>query len=177
MVTKNDIVELVKQIFAKATLEGGEIEVETPGEFEPGAPLVVIGEEENVPAPDGEHKLEDGTVVTTKDGVIEEIVAPQVDGEVPEDKEELKEEEEVKDEDKMKFLEDSIAELVAKIIELEKKLEKSEEATLLIAEEFSKMPGGEKIELRKSGFNQKTPVSSTREQKLNELVEFIQKRK
>lgn len=64
---------------AKATLvDGTEIEV-TPA-VEVGATVTVTGPEgEQLPAPDGEHELQDGTVIKVAGGVITEVMAIEAD--------------------------------------------------------------------------------------------------
>jgi len=65
--------------FMEATLTDGTIV--KYDSLEVGAALMVISEEGEVPAPDATHQFEDGTLVTTVDGLITEIVeaAPVVE--------------------------------------------------------------------------------------------------
>ena len=64
---------------AKATLvDGTEVEV-TPA-VEVGATVTVTGPDGNqLPAPDGDHELQDGTVIKVAGGVITEVMAIEAD--------------------------------------------------------------------------------------------------
>ena len=57
----------------EAKLQDGTIVASPSAEFEAGAELFVISEEGAVPAPDGEHTLEDGTIVVVSEGKITEV--------------------------------------------------------------------------------------------------------
>jgi len=107
--TSEDLKNLVKEYFnlveADATNETfGELKDEN-GAFTlkfPGDSLqvgdkvtVVTTEGQEMGAPDGEHRLEDGTRIVTKDSVVEEIMS--ADGEKEMAKEEMMETEEVVD--------------------------------------------------------------------------------
>jgi DNA-binding protein YbaB len=64
-------------------VDGNVVSIE--GEFVVGAKIYLVTPEGLVPAPNGEHTAEDGTVVTVMDGVITEIeveTAPELMGEV-----------------------------------------------------------------------------------------------
>lgn len=57
-------------------LEDGTLIASTADAFIEGAPLFIIDAEgATTPAPDGEHRLEDGTVVTVSEGMITTVVA------------------------------------------------------------------------------------------------------
>jgi len=77
-------IKSVKEIFIDAKLvDGTVVKVEGDSLVE-GAKIVVVTADAEVPAPDGVHKLEDGTKVETKDGIIarvEEAVAEVGEGE------------------------------------------------------------------------------------------------
>ena len=61
-------------------LEDGTIVASTADAFVEGAPIFIVDAEgQTVPAPDGEHKLEDGTVITVADGMITTVVAVEVE--------------------------------------------------------------------------------------------------
>jgi uncharacterized protein YbaR (Trm112 family) len=64
--------EEVKAEYMEATLTDGTIV--KYDKLEVGAALTVITVEGEVPAPDATHELENGTLITTKDGLITEIV-------------------------------------------------------------------------------------------------------
>jgi hypothetical protein len=55
--------------------EGGEFKVE--GELEIGKPIYVITEDGEIPAPDGNFKLEDDTEVKVVDGLVKEVKASE----------------------------------------------------------------------------------------------------
>jgi len=104
----------------ESVLEDGVTRVETES-LEPGFELFVVSESgEKAPAPEGTHKLEDGTKVTVdaegKITLVEKAEAPKVEVEV-----EAAAEEEVKVEEKMEKIP---AEMVAKLVEekIEEKL-------------------------------------------------------
>ena len=61
--------------FMEAVLEDG-TKVKVMGELVAGTPIVVVTDMGETPAPDGEHKLQDGTVIVVKDGLIESVTAP-----------------------------------------------------------------------------------------------------
>lgn len=83
--TEVDEVELK---FEDAKLVDGTI-VRIEPAVEVGAKVAVISEDgETVEAPDGQHELEEGTIVRTEGGVIVEILEPEVEEEAGKDKEE-----------------------------------------------------------------------------------------
>jgi hypothetical protein len=60
--------------FEQATLKDGTV-VQWEGELAVGTALFVVAEDgEALPAPDGQHEVEGGLVVTTVDGIVTEIV-------------------------------------------------------------------------------------------------------
>jgi hypothetical protein len=61
-------------------LEDGTIVASTADAFVEGAPIFIVDAEgATTPAPDGEHTLEDGTVITVADGMITTVVAVEVE--------------------------------------------------------------------------------------------------
>ena len=203
---KAELIENVKKMLfgsqteikmAEAKLEDGTVVYTDSSSFEVGAEVYTLDENGNkVPVFDAEHKLEDGTVVATVGGKITEI-KPLENLEEKKD-EEVKEEmvEEVKEEKKEEMVEEEdllkrIAELEAKIAALEmaqdemgkkmmvkeQEMSKVQEATVFLAEEFSKTPAGEKVELKTSGYvNNFKRDASTRENRLKELMTIINKK-
>lgn len=193
---KTEIIEKVKEMvfgvvdtkqnFVEAVLKNG-IKVMTPGdEFIVGAEVMIVGENgENTPAPDGEHELENGTVIMTEGGKITDVkVAEDVDPEVEieieaEEKEKMAEEvvEEVVEEDlkeKIKALEEKVAKMQKDQEEMMKeKLSKVVEATEFLVNEFSKMPGGDKIEVKPAGMKSDYRKSMSKSDKLRELSETL----
>lgn len=79
-----------KVALATAILEGGQ-EIQTEAEeWAIGVPVFVVNDEgEQIPLPDGDYTLEDGTKFVVTDGAIAEWITPEV-----EEVEEAKEEEE-----------------------------------------------------------------------------------
>lgn len=67
--------------FAKAMLTDGTV-ISWEGELAVGTAIFVETAEGLIPAPDATHEVEDGTLVTTLDGVVIEIVKPEI--EIPE---------------------------------------------------------------------------------------------
>jgi preprotein translocase subunit YajC/ribosomal protein S15P/S13E len=65
-------------VFGEATLQDGTV-VKWEGELQIGTALFVIGEEGEVPAPNGTHTVEDGTQVVTEGGIVTDIIAPQAE--------------------------------------------------------------------------------------------------
>jgi hypothetical protein len=79
--------------FLDAKLVDGTI-VRIEPDVEVGASVKVIDEEANeIDAPDGDHELEDGTVIRTEGAVITEVIEAEVEEEAPEAKAEEVDEE------------------------------------------------------------------------------------
>ena len=73
--------EKQKQKFETATLVDGTV-VQWEGELAVGTALFVVGEDgEAIPAPDGQHNVEGGLVVTTVDGLVTEVVEATIEDE------------------------------------------------------------------------------------------------
>ena len=105
------------QEFKEAKLADGVTIVTWEGELE-GAELMVVSEEGKIPAPDGDHTLESGEVVTVADGKVTSVT------EAKEEKEEVEielEKEEKKEYD-MESMNTMLKECMAKIEMLEKKM-------------------------------------------------------
>jgi hypothetical protein len=105
------------QEFKEAKLADGVTIVTWEGELE-GAELMVVSEEGKIPAPDGDHTLESGEVVTVADGKVTSVT------EAKEEKEEVEielEKEEKKEYD-MEAINTMLKECMAKIEMLEKKM-------------------------------------------------------
>jgi len=69
------------KLAAEAKKEDGTVVYTDADEFAPGVSVFVKEGEEVVPAPDGEHKLEDGSVVIVADGVVESIAEAEAEEE------------------------------------------------------------------------------------------------
>lgn len=89
------ILNLVPSKFMDMKTEQG-IQLKMEGELEVGAPIYVATEEGMIPAPDGTHKLEDGSEIEVLDGKISKIKMGDMESDV--EKEEEKEMEDTKDE-------------------------------------------------------------------------------
>lgn len=61
-----------KQEYAETTLVDGTVVKANPA-LENGAEVIVVTSEGEIPAPDGEHQLADGTIIVTVEGKISEI--------------------------------------------------------------------------------------------------------
>jgi len=115
--------ELETQKFVDATLQDGTV-VQIEPALEVGAAVVVVLEDEVVPAPDGDHVLEDNTVIVVEGGLITAIQTPEdVEEEAVEEME--TEKPEVSDREAKKVIESIItekqfSELVKKVEDLEK---------------------------------------------------------
>jgi len=70
--------EEAKVEFATATLTDGTI-ISWEGTLAVGTSIMVQTADGDIPAPDATHELEDGTLVTTLDGVVTEIVEPETE--------------------------------------------------------------------------------------------------
>ena len=67
--------------FASATLTDGTI-IKWEGELAVGTAILVETAEGDIPAPDGTHEVEGGMLVSTMEGLVTEIVEPEVEEEV-----------------------------------------------------------------------------------------------
>ena len=193
---KKEILDEVKRLLFSKPVENKFLDAElvdgtkvrVDGELVADSAVFVIDAEGNeTPAPDGEHLLSDGkTMVVTTDGKIVEVKEVEV-----EEVEEELVEEEVKmqvDEsvvaslvEKVKVLEEMIAVLKAEHEQMmgQKKMFESElsavkDATVYLAEEFSKSPAGEKIEFKKSGFASLVESKlNSKEEKMNRIKNIL----
>tara|TARA_R100000805_G_scaffold5155_1_gene6471 strand:- start:1379 stop:2086 length:708 start_codon:yes stop_codon:yes gene_type:complete len=86
--TKEEMAETVKEKFEDIVLADGSVAVAEP-DVSLGAAVVVSVDDEMVPAPDGNHELADGRVITTEGGVITAIEEAEAEAE-----EDLKKDEE-----------------------------------------------------------------------------------
>ena len=117
-----------EETFGELKDENGAFTLRFPGDsLQVGDKVTVVTTEgQEMPAPDGEHRLEDGTRIVTKDSVVEEIMS--ADGE----KEMAKEE--------MMDVEEAVAEAVADVVEevLAPEADAMEEMPAVDAEEIVK---------------------------------------
>lgn len=129
--------EKPEQEFKEAKLADGVTIVTWEGELE-GAELMIVSEEGKIPAPDGDHTLESGEIVTVADGKVIAIT-PKKEEEEEEAEVEIELEKEEKKEYDMEAINTMLKECMAKIEVLEKKMgevkleEKIEEAMSAIS--------------------------------------------
>ena len=123
--TKSEALSKIKtllfgeQKFEQAKLEDGTI-VMWEGELTTGAALFVVDEQGvQMPAPDGEHKLEDGTIVSTAGGLVVTVTPAEAESEA----EITIEVEDKKSEDMAGELEMLVEKLAEKLAALEAKIE------------------------------------------------------
>jgi hypothetical protein len=129
--------EKPEQEFKEAKLADGVTIVTWEGELE-GAELMIVSEEGKIPAPDGDHTLESGEIVTVADGKVIAIT-PKKEEEEEEEEVEIELGKEEKKEYDMEAINTMLKECMAKIEVLEKKMgevkleEKIEEAMSAIS--------------------------------------------
>ena len=130
-----NLVEATEQSFAEIKTADGELTLSYEGEsLAEGLAIFVVTADGNVAAPDGEHALEGGISIITKDGKVESIMETEAPAE--EEGEEIAaeehEEEEVMEEDESEEMEESDEEE-----SMEDEEEKMEEPIEAIAEEVT----------------------------------------
>jgi hypothetical protein len=109
-------------------VDGNVVSVE--GEFVVGAKIYLVTPEGLVPAPNGEHTAEDGTVVTVMDGVITEIEAKEEAPEVEAMPEEMSE---------INKLKTEMASMLAELKSLKASFEKQNETSKLTLSAINKI--------------------------------------
>jgi hypothetical protein len=185
--------EKPEQEFKEAKLADGVTIVTWDGELL-GADLMVISEEGKIPAPDGDHTLESGEIVTVTDGKVINIEPAKEEEEVEIElaAEDAEVEAEVESEDyDMKSVVSMLKECMTKIEMLEKKMgetkmeEKVEEAMsainnhkdafvqlVYLVDKIAKLPSEEPAE--KSGLFSSMKVSKEQqEEKLNDFAQAL----
>lgn len=178
LVSKFNAEPTTEQTFIDAKLmDGTIIRYES---LEVGMPLLVIDEAGNeLPAPDGEHELEDGTKVTVEAGIITEVASKEE--EAPEVEEAPIEQpmaavETVSKED-FETLKNEVADLKSKFEEFSKTnetlsadniaMKEIVKETFAIVEKLAKVPSDNPITVRS---NNPFKKSVTREQELENLI-------
>jgi len=111
---------IVEETFGRIADENGAFEIEFPGDsLQVGDKVTVVTtDDQRLDAPDGEHRLADGTRIVTEDSVVKEIYG--ADGEKALAKEEMQAEGEVVavvEEVVADVVEETIAEEVADVVE------------------------------------------------------------
>lgn len=115
--------EKPKQELERLPLEGGEIIVEIEGDR-----ISVVGEDEQlIPAPEGQHVLEDGRIVVVEEeGIIAEIRQPEVQAEEKKEEEVQMEEEKQQPEYVSKADFDALASKIETLLAKQEELAKVE---------------------------------------------------
>jgi hypothetical protein len=166
--TKEEMAETVKEKFEDIVLADGSVAVAEP-DVSLGAAVVVSVDDEMVPAPDGNHELADGRVITTEGGVITAIEEVEAEGEEPmgdEEEEEMNIEKplnEAQEREAKKIIESIVTERVFSMEatlseeneELKNKLERLETAfkgLLDLTEKLVEKPTTETAKKKRSGF-------------------------
>jgi len=146
---------------ATATLTDGTV-ISYDGELMVGTAIFVQTAEGDIPAPDATHEVEGGLLVTTVDGIVTEIVEPEIEIEV-----EAEEFATVSHfNDVVSKLESAIAELSAKVVALSASNIKHKEAmskAIDLIEKVADLPSESPI---------KTPVSNKKNDQFEALKKF-----
>lgn len=181
MDVKMEALKLLKQLFTKTNFADAKLQdgtIVSAEAFEPGQDLFIIDEAGNrIPAPDGEHILEDGTCVyvtggkidrleklETEDGIEEKVTITE-DLSIETDLEPYVDEVD-EEENQIAMLRTMCEEMMGKINSMEQEMAKmkmsSDESNQVIADSivelsdnFSKIPGGEKLDVKPSDFESK----------------------
>ena len=173
----NGEISTVKEIFVMAKLvDGTEVKVEGDSLAE-GAKVVVITTDAEIPAPDGVHKLEDGTEIETKDGIIAAI-KEAVDAEVDAEEDSMPEGADGGEGPAVEVeLMDMLKEFIYKCGE---KMSQMEEKMNAMNNEFSAFksePAGKKISDGKTEFNKEVSGLSSAEDKVAAIMAFRESNK
>jgi len=154
--------EEIKVEMATATLTDGTV-ISYDGELAVGTAIFVQTAEGDIPAPDATHEVEGGMLVTTVDGIVTEIVEPEIEIEI-EAKEEFATVSHFND--VVSKLESAIAELSAKVVALSEVNSKQKEAmskAIDLIEKVADLPSETPI---------KTPVSNKKNDQFEALKKF-----
>lgn len=196
---KYEALKVLKQLFTKQNfadmklVDGTIVSAEA---FEPGQDLFILDESgERIPAPEGEHTLEDGTKVIVKEGKIDTIVKAEESGSEIKIDEEMAVEVEIEPyveevpekEEEVAILKGMIEEMMEKIKVMENEMGKmkmsSDEMNKTIAdsiielsENFSKIPAAEKIDVNPQDYQSKFEKVS-KGSKRQDILDWIQKNK
>jgi acyl transferase domain-containing protein len=154
--------EEIKVEMATATLTDGTV-ISYEGELAIGTAIFVETAEGQLAAPDATHELEGGMLVTTVDGIVTEIVEPEIEIEI-EAKEEFATVSHFND--VVSKLESAIAELSAKVVALSASNNQHKEAmskAIDLIEKVADLPSETPI---------KTPVSNKKNDQFEALKKF-----
>jgi hypothetical protein len=111
--------------FEEAKLADGITIVKWEGPLAEGTSVVVVSESGEVPAPDGEHELQDGRKITVENGKVTALVLPEVPSEMPEEAPieiEIEAAAETKVEEMVSALEAKVAKMEEMVAALEAKI-------------------------------------------------------
>lgn len=173
----NGEISTVKEIFVMAKLvDGTEVKVEGDSLAE-GAKVVVVTPDAEIPAPDGVHKLEDGTEIETKDGIIAAI-KEAVEAEVDAEEDSMPEGADGGEGPAVEVeLMDMLKEFIYKCGE---KMSQMEEKMNAMNNEFSAFksePAGKKISDGKTEFNKEVSGLSSADDKVAAIMAFRESNK
>ena len=175
--------------FEEAKLADGITIVKWEGPLAEGTSVVVVSESGEVPAPDGEHELQDGRKITVENGKVTALVMPESPIETPEAPVEIEIEaaSETKVEEmvsaleaKVAKMEEMVAALEAKIAEkmgtTEEKMNSQKEAFSKLVEIVEKLADApsEVIETKAINVNFKAEKDN-QYNKLNEILNILNK--
>ena len=124
--------KIINEKFEDIVLADGSVAVAEP-DVSLGAAVVVSVDDEMVPAPDGNHELADGRIITTEGGVITAIEEAEAEAEAEEDLGSDKEEEEMEVEKPLNEAQEREAKKIIESIVTERVF--SMEATLSVENE------------------------------------------
>jgi len=199
MDVKYEALKLLKQLFTKQNFADAKLvdgTIVSAEAFEPGQDLFVIDEAgERTSAPDGEHTLEDGTKVVVKEGKIETIIKAENSEEEVKKEEEMAVEVEVEPyieevpekEDEVAILKAMIDQVMEKVKVMEEEMGKMKmssqetsqtiaDAVVELSENFSKIPGAEKLDVNPTEVENKFS-KITKTQKKQSIHEWIANQK
>jgi hypothetical protein len=196
---KYEALKVLKQLFSKQSfadvklVDGTIVSAEA---FEPGQDIFILDENgERIPAPNGEHEIEDGSKVIVSDGKIESIIKAEDSEAEVEIEEEMAIEveiepmiDEVPDKEKeIAILKGMIEEMMEKMKVMEDEMGKmkmsSDEVNKTIADSiielsdnFSKIPASEKIDINPVDYQSRFE-KVTKSEKRKEILDWISKNK
>jgi len=173
----NGEISTVKEIFVMAKLvDGTEVKVEGDALAE-GAKVVVVTPDAEIPAPDGVHKLEDGTEIETKDGIIA-AVKEAVDAEEDAVEDSMPEGADGGDGPAVEVeLMDMLKEFVKKISEKMSDMEVKMNAMNAEFSAFKSEPAGKKIADGKTEFNKEVSGYDSADDKVAAIMAFRESNK
>jgi len=160
----------VKEIFMDAKLVDGTVIKVSGEELIEGAEVKVVTDEAEIMAPDGTHELSDGTKVETKDGIIVKIETMMED---EEDIDEAIDEKVVVDEESMKQIYSLLEDMMKKVSEKMKNMEKKMEVMNAEFSAFKSQPAGKPIPNGKTEFSKND--NNLEESRINAILQLRKK--